>query len=233
MTSTELRLGSTLAQLQREKQMMTDGHDRFLDRQAKLKDLSIAPANSKLLKDALAATTEALRKRLDEASAADGRPFDWVLDLKAIDTELLSYLGLVNCMEGVGMAATRTSVLRNIGGRVEMEHFSIHLKEYNKPLHDRITSLATSNNSSSQHRKKAVKHIAAKEGFEHEFWSQERRMKAAAPILSAILEASNVFEIWTQIKDNKTVYRIGLTEAASALIQLLKKFCPNLQRSNC
>jgi len=106
MTSMDRLNGSTLAQLQREKQMMTDGHDRFLDRQAKLKDLSIAPANSRLLKDALAATTEALRIRLDEASAADGRPFDWVLDLKSLDTELLSYLGLINAMEGVGMAAT-------------------------------------------------------------------------------------------------------------------------------
>jgi DNA-directed RNA polymerase len=215
MTSMDRLNGSTLAQLQREKQMMTDGHDRFLDRQAKLKDLSIAPANSRLLKDALAATTEALRIRLDEACAADGRPFDWVLDLKSLDTELLSYLGLVNCMEGVGMAASRTSVLRNIGGRVEMEHFSVQLKAYDKSLHDRITSLATSNNSSSEHRRKAVRHIAAKEGFVHEKWSQVRRKKAAAPILSAILEASDVFEMWTQIKDNKTVYRIGLTEQAS------------------
>jgi len=209
---------TTLDQLQRERDMLTNGHDRFMERQEKLKDLSIDRSHSQILKQSIVAVAKALDERLAAAAApVNHRPFSWINDLTPIDTETLAYLGLVCCMESVGLAATRTACLRTIGSRIEMEHFAVGLREFDKKLSDRVVGIAV-RNSSSEHRKKAVRSIAAKEGYAPEKWSQERRLKAAAPVLSAILEASNVFDVWTQIKNNKTIYRMGLTDEASEAI---------------
>lgn len=207
---------TTLHQLQRERTMLSDGHDRFLERQAKLKDLSVSKSHSKLLQNAISAVKANIDNRLLVATTnIDHRPMDWVKDISTVDSELLAYAGLVCSMEAVGLDATRTKCLRHIGGRIEMEHFAAGLYQHDKKLAARITELAIRNNSSSEHRKKAVRAIAAKEGYAPEKWSQERCMKAAAPVFSAVIEASGIFEVWTQTKKEKTIYRMGLTEAAS------------------
>jgi len=205
---------TTLHQLQREKAMLSDGHDRFIERQAKLKDLSVSKSHSKLLQNAIPAVKENIEQRIAEGKPKS-KPYAWLKDLQDLDTELLAYAGLVCCMEAVGQSATRTKALRHIGGRIEMEHFAAGLYRHDPQLAKRITELATRNNSSSEHRKKAVRSIAAKEGYSPDKWSQERCMQAAAPVFSAVLEASGIFEVWTQIKGEKTILRMGLTEDAS------------------
>lgn len=208
---------STLDQLQREHSMLQDGHDRFMQRQAALKDLNIDKAHSQVLQATITKVTENIRARLEEArEPKQHRPYKWVSDLGMLNPELLAYIGLVCCMEGVGQRSTRTKVAHSIGMRVEMEQFAINLYAQDKDLAKRITKEVEEKISSSWKRRTVLKAEAAKHGFEHKKWDTKRQIQAATPILSAILEASEVFEIYDiRGKKGKTFYYIGLLEAAS------------------
>lgn len=209
---------TTLDQLQRERAMLEDGHDRFMQRQAKLKDLSIDKAHSKILVDAIPSVTQNIIERLTEAEEKGkqaGRPYNWLKDLKPLNPELLAYLGLVSCMEGLGLRATRTRTLKNIGGRIEMEHFGSKLYDHDRDFAKRVTDVALRASGSGHRRKQILRGIAAAEGFTPERWKEERLVQAAAPILSAVLEASGIFEIYEVIKKGKTYYYLGMTDQAS------------------
>lgn len=224
---------TTLDQLQRERGMLEAGHDRFMQRQAALKDLNLDKAHGTILQNAIGRVTDNLRERIKEArTPSKGRPFAWVADLSALDPELLAYLGLVCCMEGVGRRSTRTKVLRHIGTRVEMEHFAVSLYAHDKGLAKRITDAAISRVSDSYKRNAMVRSEAAAAGFVQTKWTEERQIQAATPILSAVLEASEVFEIYNIIdkksatsdkKAKKTFFYIGLLDDASEEIAEINK----------
>lgn len=208
-------IASALQQLQREKAMLTDGHDRYMERQANLKDLSIDKVHSRLLLNAIPAVAADIEQELKTAQDAHNRPFNWVKDIEGIDSELLAYAGLVCCMEAVGQQATRTKALNHIGGRIEMEHFAKGLYEFDKGLAERITNLVNLRNSGNQQRKTAIRHMAGVEGYKPQKWTQERCKQAATPVFNAVMRASGIFEEWTQTKGVKTIQRMGLTEEAS------------------
>ena len=210
---------TTLHELQRERQMMSDGHDRFMKRQAETKDLTLDKAHFQLLEDALPRVTKAIQERLAAAAQpCNHRPYSWLPDLQNVDPELLAYLALVVCMKSVGDLQTRTSCLRLVGSRIEMENFSIELQSYDKKLHNEITDSVRHTYSNVDLRNKAVVEAARKKGFGVTLWDEERKIKAAAPILSSVLESSGIFEVWTKHSEGKTRYLMGITEEASQLI---------------
>ena len=210
---------TTLHELQRERQMMSDGHDRFMKRQSETKDLTLDKAHFQLLEAALPKVTKAIQERLAAAAQpCSHRPYSWLPDVQNIDPELLAYLALVVCMKSVGDSQTRTSCLRLIGARIEMENFSLELQNHDKKLHKELTDTVRHTYSNVDLRNKAVIDAARRKGFGVTLWDEERKIKAAAPILSSVLEASGIFEVWTRHSDGKTRYLMGITEEASYLI---------------
>lgn len=212
------RLGSLADQLTLERLAITKGRDRYLDRKARLNNLALDKAHGQVMDEAIVKVAEALKVTVSKASdsSALGRKFSWVDDLAGLDLDLLAYMGLSTCMESVSLNESRTKCLRRIGERVEMEYWALGLKEYDKKLAKRVESVAVNNNSSHIHRRKAALSVAKKGGYEPERWTEERKIKAAAPIYNVILETSGVFETWVQTKaEGKTVYKVGLTTQAS------------------
>ena len=218
------RQPNILDEITREKNMVSAGRDRFLKRQEKLTSTTTQRNPHTLVTNALHRVSEELTKVLlnekdkvvrGGSGTLVGSQSAWFKDLKDLDVDLLSYIGLTTTMDGVGLKHDVTNVLVKIGKRVEMEIWSKGLREYNNVLAKRLETKVSKDHSSIRYREKAVKNIASKEGYKVIAWLQERRVKVAAPIFNAILKVSDIFEIWEQSRKNRIVKRIGLTEEAS------------------
>lgn len=215
--------GTETDELLREFNSIDKGREKYFDRDGKVSQMSIKNIPHKLIKDALPLVSSSLHEKLgDLTPKGKGRPFSWVKDLTSVDIDLISYLGLTTCMDGVGMAKSMTWVLTKIGKRIELEAWAKELREYDARLFERIEAKVPQDHSSERYRLKAASAIARKGGFEREKWSDERRVKAASPVLNAILEHSGCFEIWSVVVSGKTKRSIGLTGEASALIAELQ-----------
>jgi len=208
---------------QREFNAIDKGRERFFDRDGKVSLMSIKNIPHGIIKNALPNVIKLLHENLGDSSSKDvGRPFSWKKDLMSVDIDLIAYLGMATCMDGVGLNKSLTWTLTKIGKRIELEIWAKELREFNKKLYDRVESKVTSDHSSERYRLKAAKAIARKAGFEREPWSDERRVKSASPVLNAILEVSGCFEVWSIVKNGKTKRYIGLTGKASQLIAELQ-----------
>lgn len=215
--------GTETDELLREFYALDLGRERYFDRDGKVSQMSIKNIPHGLIKDALPRVSSALTQVLDDQSSSGaGRPFSWKQDLCSVDPDLVSYLGMTTCMDGVGMSKSMTWVLSKIGRRIELEVWAKELQEYDSSLAERIDTKVTRDHSSERYRLKAAKAIARKGGFERNSWTDERRVKCAAPVLNAVLEFSNVFEIWKIVVSGKTQRSIGLTGDASLLISELQ-----------
>jgi DNA-directed RNA polymerase len=216
-----------LDEISREKKMVSDGRDRFLHRQEKLNSTSTQNNPHTLVSESLHRVSEEITKVLNKekgkTSVIGGRgkigtikKALWYKDLEGLDVDLLSYIGLTTSMDGVGLKHDFTKVLVKIGKRIEMEHWSEGLREYNSKLAKRLEDKVTKDHSSERYREKAVKNIASKEGYKVDAWKEERRVQVATPVFNAVLKVSGIFDIWEQPKrNNRIVRRVGLTEAAS------------------
>lgn len=210
------KVGSLIDQLYLERQSLEKGRDRYLERRARLTNLALDNTHGRIMDEAILRVSEALKATVADASEVKkGRQYTWLFDLQAIDLDLVAYIGLSTCMEGVSYGYTRTKCLRRIGERIEMEYWSAGLKEYDRKLAKRLEDLAIKNHSSQQYRRKSIMATATREGYKPERWTEERQIKAAAPVFNAILEYSQVFEVWSHQKGEKTVYKIGLQKVAS------------------
>lgn len=206
-----------VVQLKREKAMRAKGRERFLARQEKNQKSTIQNNPHRLITNALTKVSEALEAKINNETEdkGRGRKYAWYYDLKDLDVDLLAYLGLNCCMDAVSIGASLTSCLTKIGKRVELETWALGLRTYDNSLANRIKAKVTKDHSAEVYRIKAAKNIAKKAGYTQERWTEERRLKVAVPILNAILEVSEVFDIWEQKKPKNTIRRIGLTVAAS------------------
>ena len=211
--------GTETDELLREFNAIDKGREKYFDRDGKVTQMSIKNIPHKLIKDALPIVSSVLNETIgDLTPKGKGRPFSWVQDLSSVDLDLISYLGLTTCMDGVGMQKSMTWVLTKIGKRIELECWAKELREQDARLFERIESKVTKDHNSERYRLKAATAIARKGGFERSKWSDERRVKAASPVLNAILEHSGVFEVWSIVKSGKTQRSVGLTGDASHLI---------------
>lgn len=205
--------------------MVSDGRDRYHNRLEKLKSTSVQKNPHKLVTDSLYRVSEKLTSVLNSEKnkvikKADGtfsgsQSF-WYKDLSRLDPDILGYIGLTTLMDGVTLKSSTTKTLSSIGNRVMWEIYALDFKEFNNDLSKRALHIVSKGHSSSvREKEKAVKRIAEKNGFEFDFWLEEKRVKVATPIFNAVLECSEIFLIWEQYKNNRTIKRIGLTDVAS------------------
>ena len=214
------RVGTLADQITLEQQMISDGRDRYLDRQADLKNLSISKTHSRFMDEAVDAVGGYLQQyKLDtEAKDPHLQKPQWYQMLCDLDIDLLSYLTLSTCMEAVGQHWPRNKFLIRIGMRVEMEYYSILLKEYDKKLYSRLEKEAVKRHSGLKQRKDYVSAVAAKEGFEYTWWSNEKRTKMSQPLFNAVMEGCDMFETWTATEKGKDIVRLGFTKEFSEVL---------------
>jgi DNA-directed RNA polymerase, mitochondrial len=206
----------------REQKMFREGRERYMSRQERNSLSSTQTNPHKLITDSLPKVSEALKKTIvTEANKKEGRKYSWFADVVSVDTDLLAYIGLNTCMDAVAIGASLTSAITKIGLRIELEAWAKGLKEHDKALSRRIENKVTRDHSSERYRVKAARIIASKGGYEIPKWTEERRVKAAAPVINAILEHSGIFDVWEQSRPKNTVRRIGLTTEASDRLAMM------------
>jgi DNA-directed RNA polymerase len=154
---------------------------------------------------------ENLRRVSEEGGCHSG----WYEYLSKIDPEVLAYIGLNCCFDGYVRKSTRAKVLNNIGRRVEHELWADGLKNYDKPLFTRLVKQVTKAHSSEVYRFKSMRIIAAKEGYKVASWKEANKVIIASPILSSILEHTDVFEVVEVVEKLKSKQFIVMTQAAS------------------
>ena len=158
-----------------EQQMIDKGHTRFEERQAKLRG-SQQDAAQFQIEEALGKVSEVITKYLSEEKtrfqSGLGKKSLWYEELKDQDPDVLAYIGLNCCYDGVINAATYSATLASIGARLENERFAKDLKSYDKELYKRLVKKVTKDHSSERYRFKAVRIIAGKEGFSQPKWTK-------------------------------------------------------------
>ena len=182
----------------REAQMVTKGHQRYEDRQKRLKG-SQTDAGHDVITKALTEVSQVISKLVDfeinRVQSGQGKPSTWIEELKEHDPLVLAYLGLNVCYDSVVTGQTYASTLANIGARIENESFSKGLREYDHQLHKRLVSQVTKAHSSDRYRFKAARIISGKEGYKPERWSGPAKVSIASPVINAILEGCDIFMI--------------------------------------
>jgi len=213
---------STIQEILRERQMITDGRDRYLKRSEKITTTSIQNSTQKLISEVQSKVSIELKKTIDsQRGKGKGNAFMWFKYLKEVDVDIISYVGLVSMFDAVGRNQTLTRAVSTIGQKVEMEVFNTKLKEYNLKLAKRIETKVTKEHSSERHRVKAAKAIANKAGFVYEKWDDKIRVIVGTPVLNAILKISDIFDVWETTIKSKTLKKIGLLpDAALRLSEL-------------
>ena len=199
-----------------EDKMKTDGQQRYLNRQSKMTSVSTMNEPHKLISKAMGKVADELKQMIQE-NGSQGRPRQWLQFLQNVDVDTLAYIGLNCCFDSVLTFGSQTSTTSKIGRRVELENFALGLSKYDKTLFSRITKQVTKDHTSQIYRIKAAKIIASKEGYKPEKWSAKDCVVMGAPILSAVLKASDLFTTFdVNAGTTNTKMVIGLTEEARA-----------------
>jgi len=213
-----------LEELQREDQMRQGGIQRYNNRQAKQKQLSKSNTHHSFITNALTKVSEGITQYIDlELAKGRGKPYRWVETLKDLDPDKLAYIGLNTFMDAVGQSSSLTACTAKIAKRVELEAWSRDLKRYNSKLHRKAEQLATKGHQTDRKRIAAVKSMvsnhSAKSKVKFTPQNLDVAIKAfAEPVVNAVLEFSDIFEVYTEFMANRTKKMIGLTPEASAEI---------------
>ena len=203
-------------EMKREEEFFSKGHQRFNERLESNHRPSTQNNPQSLITKALPRVAAGIRAALvGETDKATGRPSIWLDDIKDLDADILAYIGLNACMDSTVSHGKKTSLLAKIGHRVELEAWAQGLKKHDKTLFSRLTKYVEKEHAGLKQREIAARSIAAKSQYCVKEWAQDRRIKVASPILSAVLEHSGIFETWEKFNRNGTDKRIGLTFAAS------------------
>lgn len=212
----------TEQQAQLEQEMIQRGHERYKKRQEKLPP-SQREIPHQSITEALPQVASTIVKYLREDEqrfdSGRGRKSEWYDMLVDQDPDTLAYIGLNQCYETVLKQNSLAGCLSMIGSRIELEIWADGLKEHDSSLFKRLVSQVTRDHSSERYRIKAARIIASKAGFKLDKWGRADKVKVASPILSAILEASDIFEVVTTEENLKTHRTIGLTDHAEDLLK--------------
>lgn len=217
-----MTIGVLQTQSDLEQQMIQRGQERYKKRQEKLPP-SQREIPHKVLTDALPKVSKAIKSALEEDArrfhSGLGKKSLWFEELVDQDTDTLAYLGLNSCYESVMMQGTLAGCLITIGSRVELECWAEDLRAYDDTLFKRLVKQVTKDHSSERYRLKAARIIASKAGFKFDKWSRSMKVNIASPILNAVLEHSEIFDVATVEENLKTHRTLCLTEAAEGLIR--------------
>ena len=205
-----------------EHQMIQRGQERYTRRQEKLTP-SQREVPHRLITEALPKVAKGISIALEEDekrfSSGTGKKSLWYDILQDQDPNTLAFIGLNACYESVCRSHNLTSTCTNIGMRVEQEIWSKELKAYDNKLWKRLVDQVTRDHSSERYRIKAARIIANRAGFKLDKWDYTMKAHVASPIINAVLEYSEIFEVVTEQRKLKTLRTIGLTPEAEALIQ--------------
>ena len=211
------------------------GYKRYLSKQLEAKDFSERKSTMDMVEQSIDQVSEELKRAIDaersktKEGSKGGRLPTWFADIEPIPTETLAYLGLHHCFNCAVKEMTVTQVTNKIGRGVELEHWSKAFSQYENEsnpkgaLAKRVNAQVSKRHSSRDYRVKAARNIAAKEGFFQEPWSDERKTKVAAVILSSILEATDLFEIIMTASKGKRKSTLMITKAAHAAILMAEQ----------
>lgn len=215
---------TNVAQLQAqfEQEMIQRGQERYKRRQQKLSP-SQQEIPHQIITQALPKVSETIVRYLKEdeqrSDSGRGRRSEWYEPLVNQDPDTLAYIGLNCCYETVLKQNSLAGCYTQIGGRVELEVWADELKEYDESLFKRLVKQVTKDHSSERYRMKAARIIASKAGFKFNKWGRSERVKVASPIVNAVLEGSDLFEVVTVEENLKTHRNLTLTKDAEGLIQ--------------
>ena len=215
---------TNVAQLQAqfEQEMIQRGQERYKRRQQKLSP-SQQEIPHQIITQALPKVSETIVRYLREdeqrSDSGRGRRSEWYEPLVDQDPDTLAYIGLNCCYETVLKQNSLAGCYTQIGGRVELEVWADELKEYDESLFKRLVKQVTKDHSSERYRMKAARIIASKAGFKFNKWGRSERVKVASPIVNAVLEGSDLFEVVTVEENLKTHRNLTLTKEAEGLIK--------------
>lgn len=209
-------------QAELEQQMIKRGHERYKRRQQKLSH-SQQEVPHQVLTEALPNVSKAITQAIEDDAkrfySGLGKKSLWYEELVDQDPDTLAYIGLNVCYESVMQQGTLAGTLITIGTRVELEAWSEDLKDFDKSLWQRIVGQVSKDHSSERYRLKAARIIASKAGFKHDKWSRSMKVNIASPILNAVLEASDIFELATVEENLKTHRTLTLTSEAEDILK--------------
>ena len=213
-------------QIAREGSMIFGGIVRHSDRQSKQKQLAKSTTHHNYIEDALEKVSDGIKGYLAvENAKGAGKPYRWVEVLNDIDPDILAYVGLTCFMGAVGEKATLTTCTALIAKRVELEVWSASLRGYDKKLATNVERIAIKEHSTERKRLEAVKamvaKVSAKSGKRFTPQNLEVSIKTCAePVVNAVLEFSDLFEIYVEFASNLTKKFVGFTPEAALAIRL-------------
>ena len=129
-----------------EQTMKVEGHDKFHEKTEGQTKVDQSPHHFNALVEALPKVSQEIRETIKEAKRSKGRVPTWADELSTIDPDVLAYLGLLCCFNGVLMASvapnedkkdkrTVVQLLLNMGQHIEQELLKAELQAEDKKQH--------------------------------------------------------------------------------------------------
>lgn len=205
-------------EMHNENEMILRGQERYNKRNSKISGSQQEVPHQELRK-VLPAVSGRLARLIEEEQIGVGKRKAWADVLIGLDTDILSYIGL-NCMyDTVVRLNTLTQCMLVIGNKIHQEMWAKGLQEFDKDLYKRLEKQVTKDHSSERYRSKAMRIIASKEGYRGDTWDKPMKIHVATPVVNAVLEACNIFDVFITNDGSKTRRYIGLTKEAEKLIE--------------
>lgn len=216
----------TADQINLETASLKEGHARYLRQQKRLEEDQGPETKSphqKVIKGCLKAVSRELSDYTRNTSnTGKGKTQTAIGFLKELDVDLLSLVALSSVFNAVGRQATAAHACISAGRQVENELWAKGLQNCDSKLFERLVGRAMKTHGNIQYRKKAIRATALKEGYNVEPLTNDIRASIGAPLVNAVLKACpDVFELSTRHAAKDTERIVGLTEAASEMIEEL------------
>ena len=177
-----------------EQTMKVEGHDKFRENTEGQTKVDQSPAHFNALVEAMPNVAADIQQEIKEQKRSSGRVPTWANELSTIDPDVLAYIGLLCCFNGVLKArqksskdkSTVTQVLLMMGQHIEQELLKAELKAADKEQHaqavevaalaglerpkpkntnKRLVEQVTQAHNGREYRLKSLRNITQKNGF--------------------------------------------------------------------
>ena len=208
-----------LQELDREDKMDLEGRDRFmirLEKQSK-SSASITSEAHRITSEALTKVSDKIKRMIhfeENRVHPNTKKAAWYDDVIRLNTDVLAYIGLNTLWDTSNMNGTLTTAMTTIGRKIELELWQVGLKDFDPKFSKRLELDVKQKHSSYRYRVKAARIKAMHHGYSTEKWRDKRCVWAATPIVSAILEEANVFDVFTMKTPvfNKSKKQVGVRD---------------------
>jgi len=177
-----------------EQTMKVEGHEKFTEGTNSQTRVDQSPSHFNSLVEALPRVSQDIAEELKIQKRSGGRVPSWVDELSTIDPDVLAYIGLLVCFNGVLKARQKSSedkstvaqVTLMMGQHIEQELLKAELKAADKEQHEqavetaalaglerpkpkntnkRLVQQVTQAHNSREYRVKSLRNITQKNGF--------------------------------------------------------------------